>query len=60
MPNEECRYVWIDEEGDMQEVPEDEVPGCCDVGSVVKIIRHDNGKIAVYNASTLEKIILEM
>jgi len=57
MPNEECRYVWIDEEGDMREVPEDEVSDCCDVGNVVKIVKHVNGKITIHNASNHDKIL---
>jgi len=56
---EECRYVWTDEDGGMKEVPEDEVSDCCDsgLGTVMKIIRHGNGKITVHNAVDNDKIL---
>jgi hypothetical protein len=61
MSNEKCKYIYITEDSEVQEVEEvskdDAESG---IGIFLKVIRHGNGKVVIINISADDTKILEI
>ncbi len=60
MSNEKCKYIYISEDSEVEEVSKDEVDTESGIGIFLKVVRHGNGKVAIINISADDEKILEI
>ncbi len=56
MSNEECKYIYINEDSEVEEVEERDASDTS-IGFYLKVVRHSNGNVTVYDVRDGSKIL---